>query len=217
VLSTVVDPTFRFIRLDWDGKIRMDCSSPHAMAGLIENKDRFDVAFACDTDHDRHGIVTRSGGLMNPNHYLAVAIEYLFTHRPGWSAEAGIGKTLVSSSMIDRVAAGIERRLVEVPVGFKWFVDGLMDGSLGFGGEESAGASFLDKQATIRHRGRPQDLRRELRRRSAPGAHSGRGQGAGGFGAGRLRTNARRQASGFSCWRSLILTASCAASTSSVR
>ncbi|MBU2013506.1 MAG: phosphoglucomutase, alpha-D-glucose phosphate-specific, partial [Gammaproteobacteria bacterium] len=102
VLSTVVDPTFRFMRLDWDGKIRMDCSSPHAMAGLIENKDRFDVAFACDTDHDRHGIVTRSGGLMNPNHYLAVAIEYLFTHRPGWSAEAGIGKTLVSSSMIDR-------------------------------------------------------------------------------------------------------------------
>lgn len=144
VLSTVVDPTFRFMRLDWDGKIRMDCSSPHAMAGLIENKDRFDVAFACDTDHDRHGIVTRSGGLMNPNHYLAVAIEYLFTHRPGWSAEAGIGKTLVSSSMIDRVAAGIGRRLVEVPVGFKWFVDGLMDGSLGFGGEESAGASFLD-------------------------------------------------------------------------
>ncbi len=146
VLSTVVDPTFRFMRLDWDGKIRMDCSSPHTMAGLIESKDRFDVAFACDTDHDRHGIVTRSGGLMNPNHYLAVAIEYLFTHRPGWSAEAGIGKTLVSSSMIDRVAAGIERRLVEVPVGFKWFVDGLMDGSLGFGGEESAGASFLDKQ-----------------------------------------------------------------------
>lgn len=144
VLSTVVDPTFRFMRLDWDGKIRMDCSSPHAMAGLIENKDRFDVAFACDTDHDRHGIVTRSGGLMNPNHYLAVAIEYLFTHRPGWSAKAGIGKTLVSSSMIDRVAAGIGRRLVEVPVGFKWFVDGLMDGSLGFGGEESAGASFLD-------------------------------------------------------------------------
>ncbi|MGE4405741.1 phosphoglucomutase (alpha-D-glucose-1,6-bisphosphate-dependent) [Pseudomonas sp.] len=144
VLSTVVDPTFRFMRLDWDGKIRMDCSSPHAMAGLIENKGRFDVAFACDTDHDRHGIVTRSGGLMNPNHYLAVAIDYLFTHRPGWSAQAGIGKTLVSSSMIDRVATGIGRRLVEVPVGFKWFVDGLMDGSLGFGGEESAGASFLD-------------------------------------------------------------------------
>lgn len=145
VLSTTVDPTFRFMRLDWDGKIRMDCSSPHAMAGLIENKDRFDVAFACDTDHDRHGIVTRSVGLLNPNHYLAVAIEYLFTHRPQWSAQAGIGKTLVSSSMIDRVAHGIGRQVVEVPVGFKWFVDGLMDGSLGFGGEESAGASFLDK------------------------------------------------------------------------
>lgn len=145
VLSTAVDPTFRFMRLDWDGKIRMDCSSPHAMAGLIENKDRFDVAFACDTDHDRHGIVTRSAGLLNPNHYLAVAIEYLFTHRPEWSAQAGIGKTLVSSSMIDRVASGIGRKVIEVPVGFKWFVDGLMDGSLGFGGEESAGASFLDK------------------------------------------------------------------------
>ncbi|CDZ93370.1 phosphoglucomutase (alpha-D-glucose-1,6-bisphosphate-dependent) [Pseudomonas saudiphocaensis] len=145
VLSTTVDPTFRFMRLDWDGKIRMDCSSPHAMAGLIENKDRFEVAFACDTDHDRHGIVTRSAGLLNPNHYLAVAIEYLFTHRPQWNAQAGIGKTLVSSSMIDRVASGIGRKVVEVPVGFKWFVDGLMDGSLGFGGEESAGASFLDK------------------------------------------------------------------------
>jgi len=146
VLSTRVDPTFRFMRLDWDGKIRMDCSSPHAMAGLIENKDRFDVSFACDTDHDRHGIVARSVGLLNPNHYLAVAIEYLFTHRPAWSANAGIGKTLVSSSMIDRVAKGIDRQVVEVPVGFKWFVDGLMDGSLGFGGEESAGASFLRKQ-----------------------------------------------------------------------
>jgi len=146
VLSTRVDPTFRFMRLDWDGKIRMDCSSPHAMAGLIENKDRFDVSFACDTDHDRHGIVARSVGLLNPNHYLAVAIEYLFTHRPEWSAGAGIGKTLVSSSMIDRVAKGIDRKVVEVPVGFKWFVDGLMDGSLGFGGEESAGASFLRKQ-----------------------------------------------------------------------
>ena len=145
VLSTTVDPSFRFMRLDWDGKIRMDCSSPHAMAGLIENRQRFDVAFACDTDHDRHGVVTRSAGLLNPNHYLAVAIEYLFTHRPEWSAQAGIGKTLVSSSMIDRVAQGIGRQVVEVPVGFKWFVDGLMDGSLGFGGEESAGASFLDK------------------------------------------------------------------------
>ena len=148
VLSTVVDPTFRFMRLDWDGKIRMDCSSPHAMAGLIENKDRFDVAFACDTDHDRHGIVTRSAGLLNPNHYLAVAIEYLFTHRPEWRAEAGIGKTLVSSSMIDRVASGIGRRVIEVPVGFKWFVEGLRDGSLGFGGEESAGASFLYKSGS---------------------------------------------------------------------
>ncbi|MEL7561326.1 phosphoglucomutase (alpha-D-glucose-1,6-bisphosphate-dependent) [Stutzerimonas chloritidismutans] len=146
VLSTRVDPTFRFMRLDWDGKIRMDCSSPHAMAGLIENKDRFDVSFACDTDHDRHGIVARSVGLLNPNHYLGVAIEYLFTHRPEWNAAAGIGKTLVSSSMIDRVAKGIDRKVVEVPVGFKWFVDGLMDGSLGFGGEESAGASFLRKQ-----------------------------------------------------------------------
>ena len=143
VISTTVDPTFRFMRLDWDGKIRMDCSSPYAMAGLIENKDRFDVSFACDTDHDRHGIVARSTGLLNPNHYLAVAIEYLFTHRPQWSDQAAIGKTLVSSSMIDRVAEGIGKPVVEVPVGFKWFVDGLMEGSLGFGGEESAGASFL--------------------------------------------------------------------------
>src|SRR5215472_532727 len=138
-----VDPTFRFMRLDWDGKIRMDCSSPYAMAGLIELKDRFDLAFACDTDHDRHGIVTRSAGLLNPNHYLAVAISYLFTHRPGWSNSAGVGKTLVSSSMIDRVAAGLDRPLFETPVGFKWFVDGLLTGSIGFGGEESAGASFL--------------------------------------------------------------------------
>tara|TARA_A100001391_G_scaffold97812_1_gene64778 strand:- start:584 stop:2248 length:1665 start_codon:yes stop_codon:yes gene_type:complete len=143
VISTTVDPTFRFMRVDWDGKIRMDCSSPYAMAGLIENKDRFDVSFACDTDHDRHGIVARSTGLLNPNHYLAVAIEYLFTHRPLWSDTAAIGKTLVSSSMIDYVAQGLGREVVEVPVGFKWFVDGLIDGSLGFGGEESAGASFL--------------------------------------------------------------------------
>ncbi len=143
VLSTTVDPTFRFMRVDWDGKIRMDCSSPHAMAGLIENKDRFDVSFACDTDHDRHGIVARSTGLLNPNHYLAVAIEYLFTHRPHWGDQAAIGKTLVSSSMIDRVAEGLGREVTEVPVGFKWFVDGLIEGSLGFGGEESAGASFL--------------------------------------------------------------------------
>jgi len=140
------DPTFRFMRLDWDGKIRMDCSSPYAMAGLIAHKDNFDLAFACDTDHDRHGIVTRSAGLLNPNHYLAVAISYLFRNRPGWRPDAGIGKTLVSSSMIDRVAADLGRRLMEVPVGFKWFVDGLLDGSLGFGGEESAGASFLRRE-----------------------------------------------------------------------
>jgi len=143
VVNTRVDPTFRFMSVDWDGKIRMDCSSPYAMAGLIAMKDRFDVAFACDTDHDRHGIVTRSAGLLNPNHYLAAAIDYLFRNRSHWRRNAGVGKTLVSSSMIDRVAADLGRDLVEVPVGFKWFVDGLLDGSLGFGGEESAGASFL--------------------------------------------------------------------------
>jgi phosphoglucomutase len=143
------DPTFRFMRLDWDGKIRMDCSSPYAMAGLIAMKDRFDVAFACDTDHDRHGIVTRSAGLLNPNHYLAAAIWYLFTHREGWSESAGVGKTMVSSSLIDRVVASLGRRLVEVPVGFKWFVEGLLDGSLGFGGEESAGASFLRRDGRV--------------------------------------------------------------------
>lgn len=143
VVNTQVDPTFRFMSVDWDGKIRMDCSSPYAMAGLIALKDRFDVAFACDTDHDRHGVVTRGSGLLNPNHYLAVAIEYLFQNRPEWRSDAGVGKTLVSSSIIDRVAESLKRRLVEVPVGFKWFVDGLLDGSLGFGGEESAGASFL--------------------------------------------------------------------------
>jgi phosphoglucomutase len=143
------DPTFRFMSVDWDGKIRMDCSSPYAMAGLIALKDKFDLAFACDTDHDRHGIVTRSAGLMNPNHYLAAAISYLFAHRPGWRQDAGVGKTLVSSSMIDRVATHLGRRLVEVPVGFKWFVDGLLDGSLGFGGEESAGASFLRRDGTV--------------------------------------------------------------------
>ncbi len=145
VVNPLVDPTFRFMTLDWDGKIRMDCSSPYAMASLIALKDRFDVAFACDTDHDRHGIVAPSVGLLNPNHYLAVAIDYLFQNRPEWRKDAGIGKTLVSSSMIDRVAESLGRRLVEVPVGFKWFVDGLLDGSLGFGGEESAGASFLRK------------------------------------------------------------------------
>ena len=143
IVNTEVDPTFRFMSVDWDGRIRMDCSSPYAMATLIGLKDRFDVAFACDTDHDRHGIVTPTAGLMNPNHYLAAAINYLFQNRKQWRADAGIGKTLVSSSMIDRLAKGIGRRLVEVPVGFKWFVDGLLDGSLGFGGEESAGASFL--------------------------------------------------------------------------
>jgi phosphoglucomutase len=144
-----VDPTFRFMRVDWDEKIRMDCSSRYAMAGLIALKDKFDVAVACDTDHDRHGVVTRSAGLMNPNHYLATAISYLFANRPDWRADAGVGKTLVSSVMIDRVAASLGRRLVEVPVGFKWFVEGLRDGSLGFGGEESAGASFLRRDGTV--------------------------------------------------------------------
>jgi phosphoglucomutase len=148
VLNKQVDQTFRFMTVDWDGKIRMDCSSPYAMRSLIGLKDDYDVAWACDTDHDRHGVVTRSAGLMNPNHYLAVAIQYLFQNRPGWRQDLGIGKTLVSSSMIDRVAAGIGRRLVEVPVGFKWFVDGLLDGSLGFGGEESAGASFLKRDGS---------------------------------------------------------------------
>jgi phosphoglucomutase len=153
VVNTSVDPTFRFMTLDWDGKIRMDCSSPYAMESLIALKDRFDVAFACDTDHDRHGIVAPSVGLLNPNHYLAVAIDYLFRHRPGWKADAGVGKTLVSSSIIDRVAASLPRRLLEVPVGFKWFVDGLLDGSLGFGGEESAGASFLSQRwISLEHR-----------------------------------------------------------------
>ena len=149
VLNTGVDPTFRFMTRDWDGKIRMDCSSKYAMAGLIAHKDRFDVAFACDTDHDRHGVVARSSGLLNPNHYLAVAISYLFRERKGWGANAGVGKTMVSSSMIDRVAASLGRRLYEVPVGFKWFVDGLLDGSLGFGGEESAGASLLRRDGTV--------------------------------------------------------------------
>ncbi len=141
-----VDPTFSFMTLDKDGKIRMDCSSPYAMASLINLKDQFDIAFGNDPDVDRHGIVAPSAGLLNPNHYLSVAIQYLFSHRSNWSADAGIGKTLVSSSMIDRVAASLGRNLVEVPVGFKWFVPGLVEGSLGFGGEESAGASFLDRQ-----------------------------------------------------------------------
>ncbi|MDB5044428.1 MAG: phosphoglucomutase, partial [Deinococcus sp.] len=142
IVNTVIDPSFAFMSVDRDGKIRMDCSSPYAMASLLRLKDDFDVAIGNDPDADRHGIVTASG-LLNPNHYLAVMIEYLFQNRPGWRADAGIGKTLVSSALIDRVAAGIRRRLVEVPVGFKYFVEGLLDGSLGFGGEESAGASFL--------------------------------------------------------------------------
>jgi phosphoglucomutase len=142
VVSDEVDPTFRFMSVDWDGRIRMDPSSVYAMQRLIGLQHRYDVAFACDTDHDRHGIVAASVGLLPPNHYLAVAIDYLFRHRPLWTAQAGIGKTAVSSAMIDRVCANLGRRLVEVPVGFKWFVDGLLDGSLGFGGEESAGASF---------------------------------------------------------------------------
>ncbi len=149
VVNQNVDLTFRFMTVDWDGKIRMDCSSPYAMASLIGLRDKFDVAWASDTDHDRHGIVTRTAGLMNPNHYLATAIDYLFQNRPGWRADAGVGKTLVSSSMIDRVAKSINRKLVEVPVGFKWFVDGLLDGSLGFGGEESAGASFLRRDGRV--------------------------------------------------------------------
>jgi phosphoglucomutase len=149
VVNPYVDPTFAFMTVDKDGAIRMDCSSPYAMASLIGLKDRFDIAFGNDPDSDRHGIVTRSGGLMNPNHYLAVAISYLFQHRPGWRADAAVGKTLVSSAMIDRVAASIGRRLAEVPVGFKWFVDGLLDGSYGFGGEESAGASFLRMDGSV--------------------------------------------------------------------
>jgi phosphoglucomutase len=142
VVNEDVDPTFRFMTLDWDGKVRMDPSSSYAMQRLIGLKDRFDIAFACDTDHDRHGIVTASSGLMPPNHYLAVAIDYLFRHRTGWRADAAVGKTAVSSAMIDRVTHRLGRTLYEVPVGFKWFVNGLVDGSLGFGGEESAGASF---------------------------------------------------------------------------
>lgn len=149
VVNPAIDPTFSFMRVDKDGKIRMDCSSPYAMAGLIELRDRFDIAFGNDSDFDRHGIVTRGGGLMNPNHYLSVAVWYLFQHRDGWPADAAVGKTLVSSSMIDRVAAKIGRPLAEVPVGFKWFVEGLLSGSYGFGGEESAGASFLRRDGTV--------------------------------------------------------------------
>jgi phosphoglucomutase len=149
IVNPSVDPTFRFMTLDWDGRIRMDCSSPYAMAGLIALRERFDIAFGNDTDSDRHGIVTPSAGLLNPNHYLAVAISYLFANRPQWSGEAAVGKTVVSSSLIDRVAASLGRRLYEVPVGFKWFVDGLLAGTLGFGGEESAGASFLRRDGSV--------------------------------------------------------------------
>jgi phosphoglucomutase len=149
VVNPVIDPTFSFMTVDWDGKIRMDCSSAYAMAGLIGLKDRFDIAFGNDTDFDRHGIVTPGGGLMNPNHYLAAAVWYLFQNRPAWRSDAAVGKTLVSSAMIDRVASYLNRNLAEVPVGFKWFVDGLLDGSFGFGGEESAGASFLRQDGTV--------------------------------------------------------------------
>ena len=149
VVSNVIDPSFRFMTLDWDGRIRMDCSSPYAMQPLIDMKDDFDVAWACDTDHDRHGIVARGVGLLNPNHFLAAAIAYLAAHRSDWSADVAIGKTIVSSSIIDRVVAKLGRRLYEVPVGFKWFVSGLADGSLGFVGEESAGATFLRRNGQV--------------------------------------------------------------------
>ncbi len=149
VVNEAVDPRWAFMTLDWDGKIRMDCSSPYAMASLVARRSEYDIATGNDADADRHGIVTPDAGLMNPNHYLAVAIDYLYTHRPRWAADAGVGKTLVSSSMIDRVVQRLGRRLVEVPVGFKWFVPGLLDGSIGFGGEESAGASFLRRRGTV--------------------------------------------------------------------
>src|SRR4051812_6788902 len=149
VVNPLVDPTWRFMTLDWDGKIRMDCSSPYAMASLIDKRGQFQIATGNDADADRHGVVTPDAGLMNPNHFLAVAISYLFSHRPGWGEGTAVGKTLVSSSLIDRVVAGMGRRLVEVPVGFKWFVPGLLDGSVGFGGEESAGASFLRRDGSV--------------------------------------------------------------------
>lgn len=149
VANEVVDPTFRFMTVDWDGQVRMDPSSPYAMQHLIDLTNHFDIAFACDTDHDRHGIITRSAGLLPPNHYLSAAIYYLFQHRPEWPKDAAVGKTVVSSQMIDRITRKLERKLYEVPVGFKWFVDGLLDGSLGFGGEESAGASFLRLDGSV--------------------------------------------------------------------
>lgn len=148
VVNNRVDPTFAFMHIDWDGKIRMDCSSPHAMAGLVGLRNRYDIAFGNDTDHDRHGIVT-PGGLMNPNHFLSVAIDFLYNNRKGWRKDSAVGKTVVSTSLIDRIAENLGRKLIEVPVGFKWFVDGLIDGSVGFGGEESAGASFLRKDGTV--------------------------------------------------------------------
>jgi phosphoglucomutase len=149
ILNPYTDATFRFMTCDWDGRIRMDCSSPYAMSSLIANKQKYDVAFAADTDHDRHGIVTRTAGLLNPNHYLAVCIQYLFPYRAEWKNSVGIGKTVVSSSIIDRVAKGLNRPMLEVPVGFKWFVDGLLDGTLGFVGEESAGATFLRRNGQV--------------------------------------------------------------------
>ena len=149
VVNDIVDPTFRFMTVDWDGQVRMDPSSPYAMQHLIDLTNHFDIAFACDTDHDRHGIITRSAGLLPPNHYLSAAIYYLFQHRPEWPKDAAVGKTVVSSQMIDRITRKLERKLYEVPVGFKWFVDGLLDGSLGFGGEESAGASFLRLDGSV--------------------------------------------------------------------
>jgi phosphoglucomutase len=148
-VNHVVDPTFRFMTVDWDGQIRMDPSSVYAMGRMVGLKDRFDVAFASDTDADRHGIVSRSQGLLEPNHYLSVAISYLFANRPQWSPSVAVGKTVVSSSLIDRVVKRLGRRLLEVPVGFKWFVEGLIDGSLGFGGEESSGATFLRRDGTV--------------------------------------------------------------------
>jgi phosphoglucomutase len=149
VVSETVDARFAFMNLDWDGQIRMDPSSPYAMQRLVNMKDRFQIAFACDTDHDRHGIVTPQGGLLPPNHYLCVAIDYLFRHRPRWGAHAAVGKTVVTTGLIDRVAAKLERGLYEVPVGFKWFSAGLLDGSLGFCGEESAGAAFLRRDGSV--------------------------------------------------------------------
>ena len=149
VINEAIDPTFGFMTVDWDGRIRMDPSSPYAMQRLLDVRDRFDIAFACDTDHDRHGIVTRGAGLLQPNHYLAVCIDYLFRHRPQWPRQAAVGKTVVSTTLIDRVAERLGRKLLEVPVGFKWFAPGLQDGSLGFGGEESAGASFLRRDGSV--------------------------------------------------------------------